>query len=401
MEPTPNQGPDEADRVSPRNPNPIAFLRLFLYCLVVAVFIAWVISQWNVGVSAPTLNPDAEPRTVTPRGDLAADENATIQLFETAADSVVFITTSQHVRMYGSAKVSEMPTGQGSGFVWDKEGHIVTNYHVVKSIANGSGLARVTFADASTYEATIVGSSAEHDIAVLQLKGADDSKFQPINVGESANLKVGQKVFAIGNPFGFDHTLTTGVISGLGRSIEAEDGRQIDDLIQTDAAINPGNSGGPLLDSSGRLIGVNSAIYSPSGAYAGIGFAIPVDMVNSVVTELIRHGEIKRPYLGVQVAPPTINARLQQPGAIVAEVIPGSPAAEAGIKPTIVTADNQIVLGDIIVQIDDEPIRNLGDITRILFKHEVGDTVRVKVLRGLYTDHQQTVDLDVHLTQST
>ncbi|MFA8018216.1 S1C family serine protease [Bremerella cremea] len=400
MEPTSSRGPHEAPDSHRNQPHPIAFLRLFLYCLVVAIFGAWVISYWTTKVTPPSLNPDAQPRTVTPRGDLAEDEKSTIDLFQKSADSVVFITTSQQVRRYGSAKISEMATGQGSGFVWDHEGHIITNYHVVKSIANGSGLARVTFADASTYVASIVGTSPEHDLAVLEVTDFQGGAFQPIEVGQSADLQVGQKVFAIGNPFGFDHTLTTGVISGLGRSIEGEDGRQIDDLIQTDAAINPGNSGGPLLDSGGRLIGVNSAIYSPSGAYAGIGFAIPVDTVNSVVTELIRHGEIKRPYLGVQIAPPTINARLNIKGALVAEVIPGSPAEAAGIQPTIIAQQNQIVLGDLIVQIDESPIQTHGDIVKELFKHQVGDVLRVKVVRGLYTEKQREVDLNVELKES-
>lgn len=401
MEPTPDNGPPEAANPPRSQPNPVAFLRLFLYCLVAAFCGAWVLSYWTVPNDKPTLNPNAAPRTITPRGDLAADEKSTIELFENSANSVVFITTSQQVRMYGSAKISEMATGQGSGFVWDEEGHIVTNYHVVQSIANGSGTARVTFADASTYVATIVGSSPEHDLAVLQVTNFQGDAFQPIQVGESANLQVGQKVFAIGNPFGFDHTLTTGIISGLGRSIEAEDGRQIDDLIQTDAAINPGNSGGPLLDSSGRLIGVNSAIYSPSGAYAGIGFAIPVDTVNSVVTELVRHGQIKRPYLGVRVAPPTINARLGIEGALVAEIVSGSPAEKAGFQPTIISSEQQVVLGDLIIQIDDKPIKNFGDIVQELFDHKVGDTLHVTVIRGLLTEKQRKVELDVVLTEST
>lgn len=401
MEPNPDNGPPEAANSPRSQTSPVAFLRLFLYCLVAAVCGAWVISYWTTSNEKPSLNPHAEPRAITPRGDLADDEKSTIELFEKSANSVIFITTSQQVQMYGSAKISEMATGQGSGFVWDEQGHIVTNYHVVQSIANGSGTAHVTFADTSTYVASIVGSSPEHDLAVLQVTNFQGDAFEPIEVGESINLQVGQKVFAIGNPFGFDHTLTTGVISGLGRSIEAEDGRQIDDLIQTDAAINPGNSGGPLLDSSGRLIGVNSAIYSPSGAYAGIGFAIPVDTVNSVVTELMRHGQIKRPYLGVRVVPPTINAKLGIEGALVAEIVSGSPAEKAGLQPTIVSSEQKVVLGDLIIQIDDKPIKNFGDIVQKLFDHQVGDTVRVTVVRGLMTEKQREVELDVQLTEST
>ena len=377
----------------------IALLRLFLYCLMIALLAAWGISYFTAPPDRPRLNPAATPREITPRGDLAADEQATIELFQASADSVVFITTSQRVRLYGSARVSEMPIGQGSGFVWDDDGHIVTNYHVVESIANGSARARVTFADAQSYSATILGSSPEHDLTVLQLEDFQGEGFTPIRIGQSDDLQVGQKVFAIGNPFGFDHTLTTGVISGLGRSIEAPDGRQIDDLIQTDAAINPGNSGGPLLDSSGRLIGVNSAIYSPSGAYAGIGFAIPVDTVNSVVTELVRHGEVQRPFLGVRIAPPTINARLGIEGALVAEVIPGSPAAEAGLQPTILAEDEQVVLGDLIIGIADKEVKNHGDIVQELFDHQPGETITLKVVRGLFTNRQREVTLDVTLGQ--
>ncbi|WP_234824291.1 S1C family serine protease [Bremerella cremea] len=376
---------------------------MFLYCLVVAVFGAWAISYWT---SSPAdqvvLNPDAKPRVISPRGDLAADEKSTIDLFENSADSVVFITTSQQFLAAGTAKVSEMATGQGSGFVWDKEGHIVTNYHVIKPIVQGSGRAHITFADASSYVASVVGTSPENDLAVLQVKDFQGKEFTPIPIGTSADLRVGQKVFAIGNPFGFDHTLTTGIISGLGRSIEAEDGRQIDDLIQTDAAINPGNSGGPLLDSSGRLIGVNSAIYSPSGAYAGIGFAIPVDTVNAVVTELIRFGVIKRPYLGVRFAPPTINAQLGIQGAIVGEVIPGSPAEAAGIHPTVQDPQGGIILGDIIVAIDGKPIQNYGDVVNVLFDHKVGDVLDMKVIRGVRPGGTaEEVELQVKLTEST
>jgi len=382
-------------------PDAINMLRLFFYCLLIAFVVSWGVSYWVQPPRRAALQPDAEPRAITPRGDLAADEQGTIELFQNSADSVVFITTTQRVRAYGSAVVSEVPTGQGSGFVWDEQGHIVTNNHVVASITRGTGRARVTFADGTVYFASIVGSSPENDLAVLQVESLEGDRFKAIPVGESGNLQVGQKVFAIGNPFGFDHTLTTGVISGLGRSIEAEDGRQIDDLIQTDAAINPGNSGGPLLDSSGRLIGVNSAIYSPSGAYAGIGFAIPSDMVNSVVTELIRHGEIKRPLLGVRVAPPTVNARLGREGALIAEIVSGSPAEAAGLRPTVLNDERQVALGDLIIEFGGKPIKNHGDLVKELFQHQVGETVEVKVIRGLLTESEKEVTLSLELTQST
>lgn len=403
MEPSSQSGPSETHGRSHSNSNAVALLRVFLYCLVVAVFGAWAISYWTTPIDEKVvLNPDAQPRVVTPRGDLADDEQSTIDLFENSADAVVFITTSQQFLAPGTAKVSERATGQGSGFVWDNEGHIVTNFHVIKPIVQGSGRAHITFADASTYVASVVGTSPENDLAVLQVKDFQGKEFTPIPVGTSSDLRVGQKVFAIGNPFGFDHTLTTGIISGLGRSIEAEDGRQIDDLIQTDAAINPGNSGGPLLDSSGRLIGVNSAIYSPSGAYAGIGFAIPVDTVNAVVTELIRFGVIKRPYLGVRFAPPTINAQLGIQGAIVGEVIAGSPAEAAGIHPTVQAPQGGIILGDIIVDIDGKPIRHYGDVVQALFDHKVGDVLHMKVIRGVRPGGTpEEVELEVKLTEST
>ena len=229
------------------------------------------------------LDPNAELRPVVARGDLAADEQATIEIFRRASPSVVHITTLVTRKDAIGLNLFQIPKGTGTGFVWDRDGHIVTNYHVIQG---GSG-ARVKLADNSTWTARLVGASPDNDLAVLFIK-APDTRLRPLLLGASANLQTGQKVFAIGNPFGLDHTLTTGVISALGREIESVNRRTIKDMIQTDAAINPGNSGGPLLDSAGLLIGVNTAIYSPSGAFAGIGFAIPSDRVNRVVTGLIR-----------------------------------------------------------------------------------------------------------------
>src|SRR5512145_288465 len=219
----------------------------------------------------------AEPRVIAPRGDLAADEKSTIELFERAKGSVVFITTTQLVRDFWSRNMFSIPRGAGSGFVWDADGHIITNNHVVQG-----GEAKVRLNDGRDYSARLVGASPAHDIAVLRIR-VPERQPAALPIGTSSDLKVGQKVFAIGNPFGLDWSLTTGVVSALDRSLPAEDGRTIiEHLIQTDAAINPGNSGGPLLDSRGRLIGINTAIFSPSGAYAGVGFAVPVDTVNRV-----------------------------------------------------------------------------------------------------------------------
>jgi S1-C subfamily serine protease len=270
----------------------------------------------------------------------------------------------------------QIPQGTGTGFVWDPEGHVVTNYHVIQ----GGDAARVTMADQSSYKARLVGSYPDTDLAVLHID-APPEKLRPIPVGTSHDLVVGQKTFAIGNPFGLDQSLTSGIVSAVGREMESVNRRAIKDMIQTDAAINPGNSGGPLLDSAGRLIGVNAAIYSPSGAFAGIGFAIPVDTVNRVVPQLIRTGKVSRPGLGVMVAPDQIVKQLRVKGALIMEVQPDSPAAKAGLRPTRRDESRRIQLGDIIVGIDDKPVQSRKDLTDVLDKHKVGDTVKLKVLR--------------------
>ena len=262
-------------------------------------------------------------RPVAPRGPLLADERATIDIFERASPSVVYITTLQHVRDFFSRNVMRVPQGTGSGFIWDELGHVVTNYHVIE----GAQEAEITLADQRTFSATLVGASPEHDLAVLHID-VDFNGPPPLPVGSSADLRVGQGVLAIGNPFGLDHTLTTGVISALNRTIDDDRGGTVDNLIQTDAAINPGNSGGPLIDTAGRLIGINTMIYSPSGAYAGIGFAVPVDMINRVVPRLIAFGRYVRPTLGIS-ANDDVSRRLlydsDTQGVVVLEVAPGSP----------------------------------------------------------------------------
>jgi S1-C subfamily serine protease len=245
---------------------------------------------WYVAGPKSPHDPDATSRLVTARGDLAEDEKNTIDLFESASGSVVYITGIELRRSFFSLNIYEIPQGTGSGFMWDKDGRIVTNYHVIEDASR----VEVTLADHSSWKAIVVGVSPDKDIAVLQISAPVD-KLRPILIGESKNLRVGQKVFAIGNPFGLDQTMTTGIVSALGREIQSVTGRTIQDVIQTDAAINPGNSGGPLLDSAGRLIGVNTAIYSPTGASAGIGFAVPVDIVNRVVPEIIKFGKVMRP----------------------------------------------------------------------------------------------------------
>src|SRR6185503_17716225 len=239
-------------------------------------------------VSAQPVSTTAEPlqlRPVAVRGPLSPDERNTIAVFEAVSPSVVYITTVQHVRDFFSRNVMRVPQGTGSGFVWDEQGRVVTNYHVI----SGAQEALVTLGDQRSYSAKLVGASPEHDLAVLEIDVPENLP-PPVPVGSSAELRVGQTVLAIGNPFGLDHTLTTGIVSALNRTVENERGGPIENVIQTDAAINPGNSGGPLIDSAGRLVGINTMIYSPSGAYAGIGFAVPVDTINRVVPRIIAYG---------------------------------------------------------------------------------------------------------------
>ena len=317
----------------------------------------------------------AEPRAITPRGDLSSDEQSTIELFKRVSPSVVHVTSVDVRRGRLSLNMFEIPQGTGSGFIWDTDGHVVTNFHVIQ---NGDR-AEVTLNDNSVWRATIVGTAPDKDVAVLKIE-APKEKLTRIMVGASSNLQVGQKVFAIGNPFGLDQTLTTGVISGLGREIQSVTKRPISGVIQTDAAINPGNSGGPLLDSAGRLIGINTAIYSPSGAYAGIGFAVPVDTVNRIVPQLLAHGKVVRPGLGIVPASEQIVRQLKVQGVLVLSVPDGSAAAQAGLVGTT-QGPQSWILGDLIVAVDGEPVNELNDLYRVLDKHDVGDVVKLDVIR--------------------
>jgi S1-C subfamily serine protease len=320
----------------------------------------------------------AEPRAVTARGELAADERATIEVFERSRDSVVFISTRQRVRDFWTRNVFSVPRGTGSGFIWDENGHVVTNYHVIEDASEAS----VRLADGREVKAALVGASPSHDIAVLRI-GVAFKRPPAVPLGTSHDLKVGQKVYAIGNPFGLDWTLTTGIVSALDRSLPSDGGATIEHLIQTDAAINPGNSGGPLLDSAGRLIGINTAIYSPSGTSAGIGFAVPVDTVNRVVPQLIRHGRYIRPTIGIEIDE-GLNQRLQRllkiEGVVVLGVQPGSPAAAAGLRGSKIERD-QFTPGDIIVAVDGKPVASVGDLLGRLDDHRVGETVPLTLLR--------------------
>lgn len=308
---------------------------------------------------------------------LTNSEQATIDLFEKSAPSVCYITTLNQQGDYWSRNITEIPAGSGSGFIWDTEGHIITNFHVLQNATKF----KVTLGDRTTWDATVVGYEPNKDLAVLKIKAPAD-KLRPIPVGQSSTLKVGQSVYAIGNPFGLDQSLTTGVISALGREITSVGGRPIRDVIQTDAAINPGNSGGPLLDSSGRLIGVNTMIYSPSGASAGIGFSIPVDEVNWVVSDLIKYGQVKRPKIGVELLPTQYAQNWEVIGAMIMGLIPGGSAEKVGLKALEQTRDGEIIFGDIITAIDGKPVKNNNDLYLILEKYAAGDKIEVTYLRS-------------------
>jgi len=331
-------------------------------------------------------SPSSAAPSILPEG-LTAEEEHNIQLFEQAAPSVCFITTSSIRRNYYNRNVQEIPTGSGSGFVWDRDGHIVTNFHVIQN----ADKATVTLSDGTTYEARTIGTAPEKDLAVLKIE-APREKLRPIPIGGSRNLRVGQSVYAIGNPFGLDQTLTTGVVSALGREINSVAGIPIKDVIQSDAAINPGNSGGPLLNSSGRLIGVNTAIYSPSGASAGIGFSIPVDVVAWVVPDLIQYGQVNRPLIGVELARPLRGIE----GAVVLDVVKGSPAEVAGIQATKMDDYGNVLLGDVITAINNDPITSNSDLYLALEKYKVGDQVTVTIRRK-----DRELKLPVRLKSST
>jgi S1-C subfamily serine protease len=355
-----------------------------LLLLVLAWTFLPLLEHWIIGFST-------EPRVVTPRGELAGDEQATVEIFRQASPSVVYITTRQRLRNPWTRDIFSVPQGTGSGFIWDDLGHVVTNHHVIVEASE----ANVRLNDGRSYGAVLVGSSPDHDLAVLRIRVPFDRP-PPVPIGSSGDLKVGQKVFAIGNPFGLDYTLTTGVVSALDRSLpESRSGVAVDHLIQTDAAINPGNSGGPLLDSAGRLIGINTAIYSPSGAYAGIGFAVPVDTVNRVVPELIANGRYVRPSLGITVDEDinrTILRKLDLQGILVLQVAAGSAAEKVGLRGTFIDANGDVVLGDVIQKIGGRSVTSVNELLARLDDFRIGDQTRLTIWRN-----GETLELSVVL----
>jgi len=309
---------------------------------------------------------------------LLPDEENTIKVFKGAASSVVYVT---NVAITQSPYMDEqaIPQGTGSGFVWDRKGHIVTNFHVV----HGGNAFLVTLGDQTQLEARLVGSDPTKDIAVLKVEKGHE-KLHPVRVAKFEALQAGQKTIAIGNPFGLDHTLTTGVISALGREVQGISGITIRDMIQTDAAINPGNSGGPLLDSDGNLIGMNTMIYSRSGGSAGIGFAVPVSFIARIVPELIKFGKVVRPGMGVSILNAGQKYYLigEQPGVVINEVSPGGPAAKAGLRGLKRLPGGRVAPGDVIVGVESYAVNDFDDLYNAFDRYKAGDTVAVKLKRA-------------------
>ncbi|QDU09343.1 Putative serine protease HtrA [Gimesia aquarii] len=351
--------------------------------LIIILFVLITVMTYEL-VSRKLRQPDFR---IPERTDLTQSELRTIELFRESSPSVVHIRTSEIALEAGplSMNLQKTPQGSGSGFIWDRKGHIVTNFHVIQKADEVS----VTLADNSTWKATYVGFAPSKDLAVLKIN-APSEQLRPIKVGASTDLQVGQTVLAIGNPFGLDQTLTIGIISGLGREIISVTGRSIRNVIQTDAAINPGNSGGPLLDSSGLLIGMNTAIYSSSHVYAGIGYAVPVDLVNRFVPQLIRYGVIQIPSLNFTGVDDFLTRRLRlnnllprdSHGVMVRNVIPGGAADLAGLEAIRLDNKGNLVLGDLIMQVDQMPISDANDLLDALESHKVGDEVTLIVLRN-------------------
>ena len=338
--------------------------------VLIAVFVALALAACGQGQGQlQAKGAPVNPQVVAARGTLAESEQATIAIFRSASPSVVLVISGTPGDAFNQGQVAS-----GTGFVWDREGHIVTNYHV---IADASQIVVRRSGSDEDIPATVVGAAPTYDIAVLRLQRPLEAP--PLAIGTSHDLQVGQAVFAIGNPFGFDETITSGIVSALGRQLPTNSGRELADVIQTDAAINPGNSGGPLLDSAGRVIGVTTAIYSPSGAYAGVGFAIPIDTVMRVAPQLISTGRAQVAGIGIVAADQNIAARLGVDGVLVWQVAGNSPASRAGLRPTDPQAG---VMGDIIVSADGHVVHRLADLTNVLDRNGVGGTVAIVVKRG-------------------
>ena len=348
--------------------------------------------QFGARPRGPALDPNAEERPTLPKSPLNADEQEAVNVFKGARDSVVNVDTVVRVRRL-DMQVLERQTGTGSGFVWDTDGRVVTNFHVIREAVTSGYAVRVVLADKTSWDGRVVGASPDHDLAVVQIAAPKD-KLKPIGVGTSADLQVGQTVYAIGNPFAYSLTMTKGIVSAIDRQIESPGERPITGAIQHQAPINPGNSGGPLLDKDGRLVGVNTSIASPSGGNVGIGFAIPIDTVNPIVTELIRRGKILQPDLGIELVN---QQRLRRAGfsygVMIGKIEPDGPAAQAGLRGLRIDQQSGDVFpGDLIVALDGKEVGNNAEFARAIAERKVGDKVKLTVERG-----DQTFDVEVTL----
>ena len=365
-------------RISARQIIAVALLSALFAAVGVACF-----DRWGARLQQPTaaFNSDDNRTTANIAGitdpSVATDEQNNIEVFRAISPGVVSVNTTRQARGFFDAGRS----GGGSGSVIDDQGHVLTNYHVIE----GADVVTVSFGGEKTYPARVVGGDADTDLAVIQVN-APREMFKVVPMGDSERLAVGQKVLAIGNPFFLDRTLTTGIISGLQRPIQARNGRIIEGAIQTDASINPGNSGGPLLDSQGRMIGINSQILSPDGGGSvGVGFAIPVNIAKRVVPQLIRDGRVVRPKLGIYPRDVSELRGVRLPveeGVLILQVDPNGSAAAAGLRGLSENEDGDVNLGDIIVGVDGAKVSNWNDLDNILDKHQFGDVVRVEVVRG-------------------
>ena len=356
-------------RDSTTDPKLVGWIRL-----LIVLIILWIAADFYDSLP---FGSKVEMRAVTPsQGNLGSEERSTIEVFKSVSPSVVFITNKALKRSFFSRSVTEVPQGAGSGFFWNERGHIVTNFHVIYKAHD----IEIALQDGRRFDADVVGADPDHDLAVLRIP-AGNLNMIPVMIGSSENLEVGQKVLAIGNPFGLDSTLTTGIISALGRTIQSVSDRYIHDVIQTDAAINPGNSGGPLLDSFGRVIGVNTSIISPSGSSAGIGFAVPVNTVNRIVTKLINQGKVARPGLGISLVPARFMAEWRLEGAAILQVNKGGSADVAGLKGITKHQNGEIEIGDVIIEFGGYPVEKSSDLIKALDRHQVGDEVDIVFIR--------------------
>lgn len=334
------------------------------------------------------------PSYATNLDALLPNERNTIEIFQKAAPKVVYVHRMATV-VNRSYERFQVPAGAGSGIIWDDKGHIVTNYHVI----HGADQLAVSIGQV-TVPAKVIGAEPRKDIAVLALTSPKAlnllKSYQPFEMAPTRELLVGQKAIAIGNPFGLDHTLTVGVISALGRQVPGIGGIKIRDMIQTDASINPGNSGGPLLDSAGRLIGLNTAIFSQSGSSAGIGFAVPGDDIARIVQQIIKHGRVVLAGIGIQRVEPGIAERLGiRRGVLIAEILPHTPAATAGLKGTHRDAWGRIIAGDVIIGLNGHPVENYDELYNLLTEIKIGAPVTVSILRQGKEIHFKMKTIDI------